>query len=81
MKKIDEEFFSIIGQAENLYLSEIKERIINNITEKLFTEFKKNAEDLVKKEAERLILGHIDSWRTLYNMADNLRVTVEWKNK
>jgi len=81
MKKIDEDFFSLIGQAENLYYSEIKKRIVNNLTEKLVNEFKENAEELIKKEAERLVSGHIESWKDLYEMRNNIHVTFDWKNK
>jgi hypothetical protein len=71
----------IVNQANDLYLQSIKEKAVNEITNKLLEDFKSEAEPIVKKEVNRLVNMHIEHWKEIYDLSENIKVIMEWKNK
>jgi hypothetical protein len=71
----------IVNQANDLYLQSIKKKAINDITNKLLEDFKAEAEPIVKKEVNRLVNMHTEHWKDIYQIGENIKVIMEWKNK
>jgi hypothetical protein len=71
----------IVNQANDLYLQSIKKKAINDITNKLLEDFKAEAEPIVKKEVNRLVNMHTEHWKDIYQIGENVKVIMEWKNK
>ena len=71
----------IVNQANDLYLQAIKEKAVNEITNKLLEDFKSEAEPIVKKEVNRLINMHVEHWKDIYQIGENIKVIMEWNNK
>jgi hypothetical protein len=77
MKTMD----SILNEANELYIQQIKEKLFENIYNKLLEDFKKDAEPIVKEEVDRLVNMHIEHWGELSNIGNNIKVIMEWKNE
>jgi hypothetical protein len=71
----------IVNQVNDLYLHTIKEKAVNDITNKLLEDFKAEAEPIVKKEVNRLVSMHTEHWKDIYQIGENIKVIMEWNSK
>tara|TARA_R110000737_G_scaffold337434_1_gene357678 strand:+ start:53 stop:292 length:240 start_codon:yes stop_codon:yes gene_type:complete len=71
--------YNFHSMVERQLLSTLKDKLTNNLVDRLVAEFKETAEQEVKKEVEKLSINGIDHFRDLAKMRDEIKIYCEWK--
>tara|TARA_R110000782_G_scaffold269355_1_gene367328 strand:- start:71 stop:310 length:240 start_codon:yes stop_codon:yes gene_type:complete len=71
--------YNFNSMVERQLLSTLKDKLTNNLVDRLVAEFKETAEQEVKKEVEKLSINGIESFRNLAKMRDEIKIYCEWK--
>ena len=71
--------YNFNSMVERQLLSTLKDKLTNNLVDRLVAEFKETAEQEVKKEVEKLSINGIESFRDLAKMRDEIKIYCEWK--